>query len=54
MGGFVPSETDFFRLLKKDECFLASKGGGGCSFKFCKEAAGCGTFGRGDLICEEM
>jgi hypothetical protein len=51
----VLSETDFLRLRKNEEPFLASVGGGGgCSFKFCIEAAVCGTLGRGDLSCEEM
>ena len=55
MGGFALSETDFFRLLKNEECFFVrAGGGGGCSFRFCIEAAVCGPLGREGFICEEM
>lgn len=53
-GGLGLSVTDFFRRLKNEECFLASVGGGGCSFRFCIEVAVWGTRGREDLSCDAM
>ena len=45
-GGFVNSETDFLRLLKKEEGFLAKEGGAGGCVSFGREALVCGTLGK--------
>jgi hypothetical protein len=45
-GGFVISETDFLRLLKKEEGFLAKTGGTGGCISFERAAVVCGTLGK--------
>ena len=45
-GGFVASETDFLRLLKKDEGFLAKTGGAGGCISFERSTAVCGALGK--------
>ena len=44
--GFVASEIDFLRLLKKDEGFLAKTGSAGGCISFERSAAVCGTLGK--------
>lgn len=46
IGGFTGSETDFLRLLKKDEGFLAKTGGAGGCISFERPEAVCGTLGK--------
>jgi hypothetical protein len=45
-GGFVVSEMDFLRLLKKDEGFLAKTGGAGGCISLGRPAEDCGTLGK--------